>query len=267
LGDQETGDLYVLSIGVEPNLTAAGKRDPYAGDAWFVREALARAEPVYATTHSRVLAGPRAARADVLDALSWLATSLRERDVAIVFFSAHGSIAPPGAVPGHEGFYIDLAGAAPGKDCVLWGSELNGALEHVRGRSVLLVDTCSAEAVIPADGHSSGDDDRVAVLASCKSDESSSGQWARADRPHGWFVIALCEALAGSADVNGNGIVTLRELTSYVPDRARQLYGKQDAVVHAPDSLYDLPLSRTDPNHPAAELWSVSSATSVPTRK
>src|SRR5690349_5762061 len=45
--DRETGDLYVLSIGVEPNLTAAGKRDPYAGDARFVREALARAEPLY----------------------------------------------------------------------------------------------------------------------------------------------------------------------------------------------------------------------------
>src|SRR5947209_4348802 len=116
--DRGACDLYVLSVGVEPKLTAQGKRDPYAGDAWFVRQALAQAEPLYATTHSRVLAGPRATRAAVLDALAWLGTSVGERDAAVVFFSTHGSIAPRGMAP-KEGYYIDLAGAGgPEKDGV-----------------------------------------------------------------------------------------------------------------------------------------------------
>jgi hypothetical protein len=246
------GDLYVLSVGVEPGLTAKGKRDPYAGDAWFVRQALAQAEPLYATTHSRVLAGSRATRAGVLGALAWLGTSVGERDVAVLFFSAHGSIAPRGMAP-KEGYYLDLAGAGgPEKDCVLWGSELNAALGTVRGRAVLLLDTCSAAAVIPADGPGAR---RAAVVASCGADESSSGQWKRADRPHGWFVIALCEALNGSADANGDGVVTLAEATSYLPARAKGFYGKQTAVVSLREPLLELPLARIDRDRPATELW------------
>src|SRR5436853_5855157 len=85
--DPRPGDLYILTVGVDPNLTAQCKRDPYAGDAWFVRQALAQAEPLYATTHSRVLAGERATRAGVLEALAWLGKSVAERDVAVIFFS------------------------------------------------------------------------------------------------------------------------------------------------------------------------------------
>ncbi len=251
-GGRGPGDLYVLSVGIEPGLTAQGKRDPYAGDAWFVRQAMARAEPLYATAHSRVLAGSRATRAGVLDALAWLGVSVGERDAAVIFFSAHGSIAPRGVAPG-EGYYIDLAGAGgPEKDCVLWGSELNAALGRVRGRAVLLLDTCSAAAVTPAGGPGAG---RAAVVASCGADERSSGQWERADRPHGWFVIALCEAIGGLADVNGDGVVTLAEVTSYVPARAKGFYGKQTAVVSLRGPLLDLPLARVDPDRPAAELW------------
>ncbi len=253
--DDDRGELYVLSVGVEPGLTASGKADPYAGDAWFVRQALAQAEPLYATTHSRVLAGSRATRAAVLDALAWLGTSVGERDVAILFFSAHGSVASPGMAP-KEGYYLDLAGAGgPEPDCVLWGSELNAALSRVQGRVVLFLDTCSAAAVIPADGLSPR---RLAVVASCGADECSGGQWERIDRPHGWFVIALCEALNGSADANGDGVVTLDERTSYVPARAKQFYDKQNAVVFLREPMPDLPLARMDRKRSASELWSPS---------
>lgn len=247
-----SGNLYVLSVGVEPSLTAKGKRDPYAGDAWFVRHALAHAEPLYATTHSWVLAGPRATRTAVLDALDWLATSVGERDVAVVFFSTHGDVAPPGLAP-RVGYYLDLAGAGGlGKDCVLWGSELNAKLDRVQGRTVLFMDTCSAAAAIPADGSNAR---RLAVVASCGAGEKSSGQWGRADRPHGWFVLALCEALNGSADANGDGVVTLGEVTAYVPARARRLYAKQNAVVSFNQQLLDLPLTRTDLRRFAGDLW------------
>jgi hypothetical protein len=249
--DLASGDLYILSVGVEPRLTAKGKRDPYAGDAWFVRQALAQAEPLYATTHARVLAGPRANRDEVLEALAWLGKSVGERDVAVLFFSTHGSIAPRGRAP-KEGFYIDLAGAGVSKkNCVLWGSELHSALGKVRGRTALLLDTCSASGIIPADGSKVH---QAAVVASCAVNESSSGQWERTDRPHGWFVIALCEALDGMADTNGDGVVTLAEVTFYLPARAKRLYDKQNAVSLLGE-LFDLPLARIDRNRPAVTLW------------
>jgi hypothetical protein len=173
-GDAKPSDLYLLTVGVEPNLTAKGKRDLYAADAWFVRQALAQAEPLYATTHSRVLAGEQATRTSVLAALAWLGKSVAERDVAVLFFSTHGSIAPPGRAP-KEGFYIDLAGAGTSanvKNCVLWGAELNAALAKIRGRTVLLLDTCQAGGVIQADG---AKDHQAAVVTACATAEDSSG--------------------------------------------------------------------------------------------
>jgi hypothetical protein len=76
------------------------------------------------------------------------------------------------------------------------------------------------------------------VVAACTADEGSSGQWKRPDQPHGWFVLALCEALNGLADANGDEVVTLAEVNAYLPDRARQFHREQNAVVF-----------------PAARLW------------
>lgn len=242
-------DLYILTVGVEPDLTAKGQRDPYAGDAWFVRRALAQAEPLHTTTHSRVLAGKQANRAQVLEALAWLGKSVGERDLAVVFFSAHGSM------DASKGYRISLLGSGgTEKSGALWGSELNAALGKVRGRTVLLLDTCSAGGVIQADG-SKGH--KAAVVAACKATESSDGQWEKTDRPHGWFVIALCEALGGLADANRDGVVTLAEVHAYLPDRAKRFYRRQNAVVLPREELLQLPLARLDPGHPSTELWTV----------
>lgn len=241
------GDLYILTVGVEPELTAKGERDPYALDAVFVRQALVRAETQYKTTHSQVLSGKQATRANVLEALNWLGTSVGEGDVAIVFFSTHGD------VDSKKGYRIDLLGSAEAeRHAVLWGSELNTALTKVRGRTILLLDTCCAAAVLSAGG---GKAPRAALVAACKAEEGSDGQWKRTDRPHGWFVIALCEALGGRADTNQDGIVTLGELNSYLPDRAKQFYREQNAVVSHEKELLELTLARIDRNNPAVTLW------------
>src|SRR4051794_18774886 len=110
-------DLFILSIGVEPTLTANGERDWYAQDAEYVRQALVRAEPLYDTVHSRVLNGDRATRARVLQALDWLARSVNRTDVVVFFLSGHGDVDPD------QGYQIHLAASATqgeGKD-VLWG--------------------------------------------------------------------------------------------------------------------------------------------------
>src|SRR5437660_7765288 len=96
-------DLFILSIGVEPELTANGERDWYAQDAEYVRRALVRAEPLYDTVHSRVLNGARATRTRVLEALNWLADNAGPTDVVVFFISGHGD------VDLDKGYRIDLA--------------------------------------------------------------------------------------------------------------------------------------------------------------
>ena len=241
------GELYILTVGVEPELTTKDERDPYAGDAVYVRQAFARAETLYTTTHSRVLSGKLATRANVLKALDWLGASVGEGDVAIIFFSTHGDVDPK------KGYHIDLFDARETEEePVLWGSELNTRLAKVRGHTILLLDTCCAGAVLLS---GEGQSPRTAVVAACKADEGSDGQWKRKDRPHGWYVIALCEAIGGRADSNQDGIVTLGEVNSYLPDRAKEFYNEQNAVVSVEMELVDLPLAQIDRNSPAVTLW------------
>lgn len=244
--DRDEGDFYVLSVGVEPEMTANGTWDPYARDARYVGDLFAAETTPYASTHVRVLSGARATRGNVLSGLEWLAESTRPQDVALVFFSTHGDLDAQGR------YYISLAvdTASGGANARLWGKELGTALSGVEGRSVLLLDTCASGGVLTTRP------DSLAVIGASGADEESDGQWQRPDRPHGWFVIALCEALAGRADADRSGVVTLEELAAYLPDRARWFWPDQNAVMAIPPLLAQLALS-SPVDAAAPTLWPV----------
>ena len=238
-------DLYVLSIGVEPTWTFKGERDLYAGDAVFISEAFVHSKGLYAHTHRRVVAGKRATREKVLAGLAWLRRSVSEEDVAVIFFSTHGG---GDAESGHEVF---LYGAG-GEYSSLKSPEIWAGLDAVKGRTVVLMDTCTSGGMIPP---ASQLGKRTAFFAGCTATEETDGQFQRADRPHGWFVIALCEALAGKADNDGDGVVTLGEVEQYLPGRAKQFYRTQNAFLVGSKEIRKLQLVRVDPAHPAIELF------------
>lgn len=242
------GDLFILSIGVEPTLTAKGVRDWYAQDAEYVRRALVRAEPLYDTVHSRVLNGAKATRTQVLRGLNWLADSAHPSDVVILFVSGHGS------VEADKGYRIDLAraGTDPQGTGFLWGSELAEALRRVRGKAIVWIDTCHAGALV---SNAPAALPQAAYLAACGPHESSSGQWERPDRPHGYFVIAACEALAGLADEDHDGVVTLGDVLIYLPARAKAFYPRQNAVGLWPEDYLSIPLARADTGYTVQQLW------------
>jgi len=238
-------DLYVLSIGVEPSWTFKGERDLYAGDAVFVSKAFVRSKEIYAHTRRRVLAGKRATREEVLKGFTWLKRSVGTEDVAIVFSQRTGG---GDDESGHEVFLYDAGEeGVPLKSTEIWP-----ALDAVKGRTVVLMDTCTAGGLIPA---ASQLGQRTAVFAACTADEETSGQFHRADRPHGWFVIALCEALAGKADIDGDGMVILGEVEQYLPGRAKQFSRRQNAFLVGSKEIRKLPFVRVDPAHPAIELF------------
>ena len=238
-------DLYVLSIGVEPTKTFKGERDLYAGDAVFVSEAFVRSKSLYAHTHRQVVAGKRATREEVLKGLAWLRRSVSAEDVAVVFFSTHGG---GDSESGHEVFLYGAVGEySPLKSTEIWS-----ALDAVKGRTVVLMDTCTSGGMTPP---ASQLGKRTAFFAGCTATEETGGQFQRSDRPHGWFVIALCEALLGKADTNGDGVVTLGEVENYLPGRARQFHRAQNAFLVGSKEIRELPLVRIDPVHPATELF------------
>lgn len=235
-GQEKQGDLFVLCVGVEPQLSANGKNDPYARDAGHMAAALEAAKPLYRNVHSEVVNGPSATHAAVVRALSNLARSQRENDLAIVFFSTHGSWTAA------DGYTISLAKEGR-KSGELKGDELLRILSSSRGRVIVLLDTCCAAGVLPRDKASLP---RISFLTACKRDEGSSGGGPSKVKPHGCFVVAAVEALQGRADADRNGIVTFGELDGYVPSRAKELYNEQNAVARYRPADASLPLVKVD---------------------
>lgn len=237
----EARDLFILSVGVESHDTQSGAHDQYAGDARFVREALQRTESLYVTTHSRVLAGKAATRSAVLDGLDWLVRSADDDDLTIVFFSVHGDGNPK------AGYHLNLFETGnEGQPQVLKDVELTAAVKKLKGKAIILVDACRAGGMIPASALTGT---KAAFFPGCRPEEETDGQHAFFDRPHGWYVIALCEALDGRADANRDGAVTLGEIETYLPNRAKQWEGGQNAFLIGSDELRNLRLSAPNSVH------------------
>ncbi|MEM7307928.1 MAG: serine hydrolase [Planctomycetota bacterium] len=246
--ERDQRDLYVLSVGVEPELTARASWDPYSRDARYVAELFTAESTPYASPIVRVISGADATRANVLDGLRWLAESARPQDVALAFFSTHGDVDRSGRYA--VSLAVDEEGSESGAHPELWGRELTDELARVRGLPILLLDTCQSGGVLTTRP------ERLAVIGASAANEDSDGQWQRPDRPHGWFVMALHEALTGRADADADRAVTLGELAEYLPGRARELNPKQNAVATLPAAMRELALTRVAAS-PPPPLWPV----------
>lgn len=234
---QPARDLYILSVGVDGHLPASAY-DVNGHDALYVRQALVSAEPLYRQVHSRVLSGTAATRPAVLDALQWLADAARPGDVVILFFACHGDVEK-------TDHFIGLArtpGAAEDDHHVLFGRELHAAVAKIRGQPLLWVDSCHSGALIPKRTTGS----TPAMIVSCAADSLSTGQSEHPERPSGFFVIALCEALSGLADTDHDRIVTLQEIGDYLPARAQAFFQGQRAIVLRQPAAETLPLARVN---------------------
>jgi hypothetical protein len=247
-GDTRKSDLYILCVGIEPDLTKKGKRDWYAKDAEYMCKALETAKSLYKKTHSRVINGKNATPSNVLGGLRWISENTGKDDIAVVFFSAHGDMDKK------SGYWASLfpAPMEKGNDYI-WGKDINRILSKTAGKVILMMDTCCSGGIIPKNSKQ----ENIAYILACREEESSDGQWLRKDIPHGYFVISVCEALSGLADKNSDRKVTLKELTDYLPLRAKAMYKKQNAVIHLPDNFKSIPLVKKDSRRRNKQLWQI----------
>jgi uncharacterized caspase-like protein len=218
--------LWAVCIGVSRHQHAsldAGVQ--YAAkDAADVANLLTRQEgKVFGRVECKVLTDAQATCAGVEKALAWLRASARPGDCTIVYLAGH---AGPDAVGEYRFIPYD---AHPLLDSTqLSGAALRKLLQQVSGTRFLMLDTCHAGGV-------GGPDAGFVTLASCSARQQSH------EHPsvkNGYFTRALVEALSGKADLNGDQVVTLAELGTYLSGRLRELSeGKQEATVQRPASV------------------------------
>jgi uncharacterized caspase-like protein len=160
-------------------------------------------------------------------------------DLAVIMFSGHGVVLGEGET---AEFYLlpygaDVASESRIRGSGISGTELRGAIAALAGygRVLVLIDTCSSGAAM-ADGRPLGASregilslagKNVTVLASSAATQVSRE---RADWQNGAFTEALLEALGADGDGDGNGMISVGELTDYVSRRLRAMSGDTQAA-------------------------------------
>ncbi|MBI4083423.1 MAG: LLM class flavin-dependent oxidoreductase [Candidatus Lambdaproteobacteria bacterium] len=124
-------------------------------------------------------------------------------------------------------------------------------INRLASKTLLLVDTCKSGAVT---GKRRGVSDFTEALRDLLHAETgtigmaaSTGQELSQERPewgHGAFTKALLEGLAGKADVNGDGIVDIKEMDLYVTNRVKDLtQGGPHPTTEIPRIMTNIPIA------------------------
>ena len=223
--------LWLLSIGVSRYANADLNLQFADSDAKAMADTIqsaARNGP-YREVRTLVLTDEDATRENILGGLSRFLGQAGPDDVVVLFVAGHG------IRDLSSGGYYFLPAPATADNLVTEGlhvSDFDEMLRVVRRNVravVVMLDTCHAGALgIPSSRLVSGDEmarqmtagEGFFLLAASKPGEESKEQPALA---HGAFTYAVLEGLRGSADSDGDGILTVSELFGYVARRVPAL--------------------------------------------
>ena len=221
--------LYILAVGISEyaqpdlNLRFAHRDAEEFAAAWKSQEG-----PVYAKVETRVLTNKEATVRGILDGMEWLVHSATQKDVAILFLSAHG------VRDERDNYYlatheIDLKRLRSA--AVRW-NEVESLIQDIPGKFLLFVDTCHSAGITGTKGSRGVDplrelvseDTGAIVLSSSMAREVSleDPRWG-----HGDFTRALLDTFRGGADsdYNKDGYLSLTELNDQLAERVKKLTG------------------------------------------
>jgi hypothetical protein len=231
----ETGDLYVLAVGISKysdNAFSRGVRFAAKDAGTLVDRLGAGAKRLYRNVHVQTLLDEKATLDAIEKAFSDFARRIRPTDSFVFFVAGHGTA--------RDGQYHFIpADLIYENDDVLVSRSFNQArieknLKRITaGRTLVVLDTCSSGAMAGR----AGPEDKAAiaqlmrstghaVLAAASSDQMALEQ---GEAGHGVFTYALLQGIEGSADTNRDGIVDIDELASYlarsVPEITKRRWG------------------------------------------
>jgi WD40 repeat protein len=237
--------LYVLSIGI----------NTYPGD-WKLTcarndaEKLAltfqnKSKALYRDVQARILFDNDATRSGILDGFTWLKKQMKAQDVAVIFFAGHGTREK-------GNFYlmpcdVDLANLAK---TGVSGDELKNRLANLPGRVLMMLDACHSGAIGAKGGLTAeltrdlSDDDCGVIVMCAAMGREEAGEERKLG--HGYFALALIEALSGKADVSRrDGAVYLHHLDQYVNERVVELSNdEQHPVSGRPTTVRSFALAK-----------------------
>jgi hypothetical protein len=234
------GTLRVLSFGIGAPLPGPPVDDLYGRDAVFFADAFDRAAPAWRKVETTRISGVECTPERLRSELDRLEKSSVASDFVIVHASTHGTT---------EDRLLRLEGDKK----LIDANALAASLDRLPCPSLVSIDACQAGGAV----HSPLPEKSAWLLAGSET-QSTSGQVDDPSAPHGFQVLALCEALRGDADADRDGVITVGELCAWVPQRATFLARfscYQDSVVILPPALAALPLARATPGE-KKPLWS-----------
>ena len=239
-----TGTLYVLAIGVsefeaDPQHTLQLDRGVQfaAKDAQEIAALFQQQQGrLYRQVRSVTLTNANATRSNIERALASLRGVVRPGDGVIVFAAGHGGT-------GSSGYQFVPYDFRPGRpETLVPGASFQNVLAQLPGTRMLFLDTCHAGAA--AAGLTAGSqqpfgplaaEGGVVVFASCRGHEAAVEY---ANLRNGLFTHALKRGLAGEADANHDGIVTLAELDAFVDNLVRAISGnRQQPTMQRPAAI------------------------------
>ena len=235
------GTLRVLSFGLGAPLPGPPVDDLYGRDAVFFADAVKRGVSAWSKVETTAISGLDCTPKRLHSELERLEKAAVASDFVIIHASTHGTT---------EDQLLRLEGDQK----VIDANVLAASLARLPCPSLVSIDACQAGGAV----HSPLPAMSAWLLASSET-QSTSGQVDDAKVPHGFQVLALCEALRGDADADHNGVITVGELCAWVPQRATFLARfscYQDSVVILPPALAALPLTRTTPGE-HKPLWTM----------
>lgn len=233
------GTLRVLSFGIGAALPGPPVDDLYGRDAVFFADALDRAAPAWRKVETTRLSGVECTPERLRSELDRLEKSSVASDFVIVHASTHGTT---------EDRLLRLEGDKK----LIDANALAASLARLPCPSLVSIDACQAGGAV----HSPLPEKSAWLLAG-RETQSTSGQVDDPNVPHGFQVLAPCEALRGDADVDRDGVITVGELCVWVPQRATFLARFscfQDSLVILPPGLAALPLTKATPGE-HKPLW------------
>lgn len=233
-------ELWVLAVGVsqytrqELNLRFA-EDDARAVAAELERQ---RGGPIYRDVHALVLTDAEVTRASVFEAMERFLGQAGPDDVATIFLAGHG------VQDRATRTYYFLPHDATPETLRTQGLRMSDFDEMLRvlrrnvRRVVVMLDTCHsgaldlgsraalssralAEQVAAAEG--------LYLLAASKPGEESKEL---SELGHGAFTHALLEGLRGGADHNGDGLISISDLFSFVAHRVPRITGGRQHPYH-----------------------------------
>jgi hypothetical protein len=241
-------NLWILAIGVNRYEDAQIRDLDYAvNDARGIVEAFKKQEgKAYRKVNSLLIADAAAlspTRDNILDNLGWLKQA-GQRDVVLLFIAGHGVNDEGGNflfLPKDAAFTPD-GSVRPSR--AIPHREISAVLD-VPGRKLVFIDSCHSEG---ASGRRTRAVDNNQLVRGLMDNStviftSSRGSQLSQEDPklkHGLFTYAIIEGMKGAADLVKDGVITMKELDTYVSQEVPRLTkGAQHPTTTTPDGYVD----------------------------